>query len=182
MRLLLIPFYVLSAGSSLINGAGFELLETAEHEFSSFVGGREAVEVINFGLSMGDESIDFKVDESAVGMQTSSKPPFQKKVCKKDIVDVNEEWRLSVRRLMEENGAGLTSKKNTFVFATVIGKSLRIRNPGSLLLEAQKNNLARVVIDEKGRVLLDIPQSSNPSSPTFSRKISIEDFASMEDM
>lgn len=129
---------MLSVGSSLINGAGFELLETAAHGFLSFVGGREAVEVINFGLSMGDESIDFKVDKSAVGMQTSSKPPFEKKVCKKDIVDVNEEWRLSVPRLLEENGSGLKSKKIRLFWLRSLEKAYALETPEVFCLKHRK--------------------------------------------
>lgn len=159
MRLLLIPFYALSASLGLLNAAGFELSSAAGQGFSTIVDEIQRIESAN--------SKDFGVDENVVR--------------KEALAQVQK----AALQSLDQSRDIVPAVKNTFTtsFASspTRGKSQNSRDIRSLLREAQLNNLAPIVIDEMGKVLLDIPQSNNPDSPTFSRKISIEDFSCMDD-
>lgn len=156
MKLLLIPFYVVSSCVGMLNGAG--LVDSAV---------------------TGQAALTYKGESSYQAGENIAKPKgfdaIRRKKSGVDIAKVNLEWRES-----QQQGPNLISAsdtKNTFTITVAYArrKDNSFRGTINPLHEARQNNLAPVTIDENGNVLLYIPESRNPNSPTSNRKLSLSD-------
>jgi hypothetical protein len=147
----------------------------------------------DWDLGREESSVFDSDDENADGTQISSKAAFPKKAGKRDIADINKKWKQTVLQPLDINAASVPIKNTfttSFASSPLKNKTVDIeavlkrikeegdKNPISRFLKMQLNSLVPVDEVEDGRkvrVVITIPESSNPGSPTSSRRLSMED-------